>query len=112
MCKAYPEGTVNLIEAAKTNYEHIKSLNIEDMANTIMCPAETGMADIDCDHSDQCDCYKCCLDWLQREYEPQEVWLCTDEGNETDPGCEVYGYVDKNGVIFVTRTELIKTEAL
>lgn len=50
-----------------TNYELIKSMSIEEMAVTIMCPNDTGMADIKCDKSDSCNCYKCCLEWLRQE---------------------------------------------
>lgn len=50
-----------------TNYECIKSMSIEEMAVTIMCPNETGMAEIDCDKSDERNCCKCCLDWLKSE---------------------------------------------
>lgn len=50
-----------------TNYEMIKNMSIEEMAVTLMCPNEMGMAEIDCDQSDQCNCCKCCLAWLQQE---------------------------------------------
>lgn len=50
-----------------TNYELMKNMSIEEMAATIMCPNEMGMADIECDKSDECDCCKCCLEWLQQE---------------------------------------------
>ena len=50
-----------------TNYELIKGMSIEEMAVTIMCPNETGMAEIDCDKSDERNCRKCCLDWLKSE---------------------------------------------
>ena len=50
-----------------TNYELIKGMSIEEMAVTIMCPNETGMAEIDCDKSDERNCCKCCLDWLKSE---------------------------------------------
>lgn len=50
-----------------TNYELIKNMSIEEMAVTIMCPNEMGMAEIDCDKSDDRNCCQCCLDWLREE---------------------------------------------
>lgn len=50
-----------------TNYELIKNMSIEEMAVTITCPNEMGMADIECDKSDECNCCECCLGWLQQE---------------------------------------------
>ena len=50
-----------------TNYELIKSMSIEELAVTIMCPNETGHAEIECDKSDDSNCCKCCLDWLGEE---------------------------------------------
>ncbi len=51
----------------RTNYEMIKNMSIEEMAVTIMCPNELGMAEIECDKSDDCNCCKCCLDWLNQK---------------------------------------------
>lgn len=48
-----------------TNYEMLKNISIEEMAVTIMCPNETGMADIDCPGHG--NCRQCCLDWLKSE---------------------------------------------
>ena len=50
-----------------TNFERIKSMSIEEMACTLTCPHEMGMAEIECDHSDSKNCYKCCLEWLMQE---------------------------------------------
>ncbi|GAB6170603.1 hypothetical protein JCM15765_08780 [Paradesulfitobacterium aromaticivorans] len=50
-----------------TNYELIKSMSIEEMAVTIMCPNEMGLADIECTKSDTANCYECCLNWLKQE---------------------------------------------
>lgn len=50
-----------------TNAEMIRNMSDEELAVTIMCPNETGHAEINCDHSDNCDCCQCCLDWLRRE---------------------------------------------
>lgn len=43
-----------------TNYEIIKKMSIEEMAVTIMCPNDIGMAEIKCDKLDDCNCCKCC----------------------------------------------------
>lgn len=50
-----------------TNADRFRKMSDEELAVTIMCPNEMGIADIDCDHSDGCDCCKCCLDWLKSE---------------------------------------------
>lgn len=50
-----------------TNYDLIKNMSIEEMAVTIMCPNEMGMAEIECDKSDKCNCSQCCLDWLRSD---------------------------------------------
>lgn len=45
-----------------TNYEILKGMSIEEMAVTIMCPNDMGMAEIECDKSDNCNCSLCCLE--------------------------------------------------
>ncbi len=50
-----------------TNYELIKNMSIEKMAITLMCPNDMGMAEIECDKSDDCNCAACTLDWLKQE---------------------------------------------
>jgi hypothetical protein len=50
-----------------TNFELIKGMTVEEMAVTIMCPNETGMAEINCDKSDQLNCCACTLAWLMEE---------------------------------------------
>ena len=52
-----------------TNGEMIRNMCDEELAVTIMCPKETGHAEIDCDHSDECNCAKCCFEWLRQEAE-------------------------------------------
>lgn len=52
-----------------TYADHIRSMNDEELTLVVMCPNETGLANIICDHSDSCDCDKCTLDWLQSEVE-------------------------------------------
>lgn len=50
-----------------TNYELIKNMSIEEMAVTIICPNDMGMAEIACDKSDANNCCQCYLDWLNEE---------------------------------------------
>ena len=52
-----------------TNYEMIKQSSIENMALTIMCPNEMGLAEIECSRDETSNCGQCCLDWLQEESE-------------------------------------------
>ena len=49
-----------------TNADMIRAMSDEELAVTLACPNEMGIADIPCDKSDQCDCYKCLLDWLRQ----------------------------------------------
>lgn len=58
-----------------TNGEMIRNMTDEELAVTIMCPNETGHAEIECDHSDQCNCCECCLKWLKQEV---EAWNKTE----------------------------------
>lgn len=47
-----------------TNADMIRSMSDEELAANLMCPNEMGIADIPCDKSDQCNCYKCLLDFF------------------------------------------------
>ena len=49
-----------------TNADMIRAMNDEELAVTLMYPNEIGMANIPCDKSDQCNCYKCLLDRLRQ----------------------------------------------
>ncbi|MED9905266.1 MAG: hypothetical protein UFG06_13935 [Lachnospiraceae bacterium] len=53
----------------KTNADRIRSMTDEELADNIMCPNETGLAEIKCIKSDSCNCYDCCLKFLQSERE-------------------------------------------
>lgn len=53
----------------QTNADRIRSMSDEELAMNMMCPNENGLAEIDCDKSDNCNCYKCLLKWLQSEVE-------------------------------------------
>lgn len=52
-----------------TNADIIRHMSDEELAVTIMCPNETGMANIKCDKNDNCNCRQCCFKWLQEEAE-------------------------------------------
>lgn len=53
----------------RTNADSIRAMSDEELADRIMCPNEMGLAEIDCDKSDDCNCHECCLKWLQSESE-------------------------------------------
>lgn len=56
-----------------TNGDMIRQMTDEELAVTLMCPKETGMADIDCDGGDTGrNCCQCCLDWLREEVRDDE----------------------------------------
>lgn len=50
-----------------TNGDRIREMSDEELAVTLMCPNDMGMADIPCTHSDSCNCCQCLLDWLKQE---------------------------------------------
>lgn len=49
------------------NADLIRGMSNEELAVTLMCPNEMGVAEIPCDHSDDKNCCKCLLDWLNAE---------------------------------------------
>lgn len=51
----------------QTNADRIRSMTDEELAIHMMCPNEMGLAEIDCDKSDSCNCYECLLNWLRAE---------------------------------------------
>lgn len=53
----------------KTNADRIRAMSDEELAINMTCPNENGLAEIDCDKSDSCNCYECLLKWLQSEVE-------------------------------------------
>lgn len=53
----------------QTNADRIRSMTDEDLAVSMMCPNENGLAEIDCDKNDNCNCYECLLKWLRAESE-------------------------------------------
>lgn len=60
------DGNILVRRREMTNADMIRAMSDEELAANLMCPNEMGMADIPCDKSDQCDCYKCLLDWLRK----------------------------------------------
>lgn len=52
-----------------TNADRIRAMSDEELAMTMMCPNENGLAEIECDKSDSCNCYECLLKWLREEVE-------------------------------------------
>ena len=62
----YCGAKMDLEEQEITNADMIRAMSDEELAANLMCPNEMGMADIPCDKSDQCNCYKCLLDWLRQ----------------------------------------------
>lgn len=56
-----------------TNYEMVKNFSIENMALSIMCPNDMGMAEIECDRSHGMNCQQCCLDWLNEEVQEWKI---------------------------------------
>lgn len=53
----------------QTNADRIRSMTDEELAIHMMCPNEMGLAEIECDKSDSCNCYECLLNWLWAESE-------------------------------------------
>lgn len=51
----------------QTNADRIRSMTDEELALTVMCPADITGGDTKCDQYH--NCRKCTLDWLQRESE-------------------------------------------
>lgn len=58
-----------VVEKPQTNADRIRSMTDEELAVNMMCPNENGLAEIDCDKNDNCNCYECLLKWLRAESE-------------------------------------------
>ena len=58
-----------VVEKPHTNADRIRSMTDEELAVNMMCPNENGLAEIDCDKNDNCNCYECLLKWLRAESE-------------------------------------------
>lgn len=55
-----------------TNFQLLKNMSIEELAVTIMCPNDMGMAEIEYDKSDDRNCCLCCLEWLKEDVKDLE----------------------------------------
>lgn len=67
--ETHPSGYAPREAKIQTNSDWIRSMSDEELAMNMMCPNENGLAEIDCDKSDSCNCYECLLKWLQSEVE-------------------------------------------
>lgn len=65
-------------EYVPTNADRIRAMSDEELAMTMMCPNENGLAEIDCDKSDSRNCYECLLKWLQEKVEDEHVENISD----------------------------------
>ena len=65
----HPEGYA--VTSKRTNANRIRSMTDEELAVNMMCPNENGLAEIDCDKNDNCNCYECLLKWLRAESEEE-----------------------------------------
>lgn len=55
------------IDYKPTNADRIRAMSDEELAMNMMCPNENGLAEIECNKDDRCNCYECLLKWLQSE---------------------------------------------
>lgn len=67
----HPEGYA--VTKKKNNADWIRSMTDEELAANMACPNENGLAEIDCDKNDNCNCYECLLKWLKAESEVANV---------------------------------------
>lgn len=66
----YQVGAKNAhTKKSQTNADRIRSMTDDELAANMMCPNENGLAEIDCDKNDNCNCYECLLNWLRAESE-------------------------------------------
>ena len=54
-------------EMVTTNADRIRAMSDEELAMNMMCPNENGLGEIDCNKSDDCNCYECLINWLKKE---------------------------------------------
>lgn len=66
---AWRDECFEVAEKPQTNADRIRSMTDEELAVNMMCPNENGLAEIDCDKNDNCNCYECLLKWLRAESE-------------------------------------------
>ena len=63
LLQRFDRKSKNTIE---TNGDLIRNMGNAELAVTIVCPNEMGLAEIECDHSDTKDCCMCCFDFLNQ----------------------------------------------
>ena len=68
LLQSFDRKSKNTIE---TNGDIIRNMGNAELAVTLVCPNEMGMAEIDCNHSDCKDCCKCLFDWLNQPAETE-----------------------------------------
>lgn len=69
-CAVCDSNVNDLFEEKKqTNADRIRAMSDEELAMNMMCPNENGLAEIECNKDDSCNCYECLLQWLQSEVE-------------------------------------------
>lgn len=56
-------------DSRQTNADRIRNMSDKELVANMMCPNENGLAEIDCDKNDNCNCCECLLKWLQSEAE-------------------------------------------
>lgn len=66
---AWRDECFEIMTSPQTNADRIISMTDEELAVNMMCPNENGLAEIDCDKNDNCNCYECLLKWLKAESE-------------------------------------------
>lgn len=62
-----------------TNYELVKNMSVEEMAEALMCPGQFSAIDIQCKGSKKYNCYQCTLDWLTQEQKRNEIQIEEEE---------------------------------
>ena len=68
MLTAFTEvATIQNYDSKQTNADRIRSMTDEELATNMMCPNENGLAEIDCDKNDNCNCYECLLKMCIRD---------------------------------------------
>lgn len=55
-----------------TNYDFVKNLSLEKMAEVLMCPFDCGLGNTRCDEYDSNNCIECTKKWLESE-KPSDV---------------------------------------
>ena len=60
-----------------TNFDMMRSMAMEQMAMTMMCPNESGLGMIECDQADDRDCFACCMNWLKQPVAKCRICGCT-----------------------------------